>query len=159
MHRIAALPGGWDPSQSGVIFLEQDPAPIVILSAADTDLTALSAALRLLPGDFPAVRAANLLQLQQPLSLDDYAERVLRRAQVVLLRLLGGRAYWSYGLEVAKQVAAEEGSTLIVIPGDDRPDWDLVSHSTVPLAVADRVWRYWLEGGSGECGCLSAVSG
>lgn len=43
-------------------------------------------------------------------------------------------------------MAAEEGSTLIVIPGDDRPDWDLVSHSTVPLAVADRVWRYWLEG-------------
>jgi cobaltochelatase CobN len=160
MHRIAALPGGWDPSQSGVIFLEQDPAPIVILSAADTDLTALSAALRLLPGDFPAVRAANLLQLQQPLSLDDYAERVLRRAQVVLLRLLGGRAYWSYGLEVAKQVAAEEGSTLIVIPGDDRPDWDLVSHSTVPLAVADRVWRYWLEGGAENvAACLLLLAG
>lgn len=160
MHRIAALPGGWDPSQSGVIFLEQDPAPIVVLSAADTDLTALSAALRLLPGDFPAVRAANLLQLQQPLSLDDYAERVLRRAQVVLLRLLGGRAYWSYGLEVAKQVAAEEGSTLIVIPGDDRPDWDLVSHSTVPLAVADRVWRYWLEGGAENvAACLLLLAG
>ncbi|MGY2766430.1 cobaltochelatase subunit CobN [Thermostichus sp. MS-CIW-26] len=148
MHRIAALPGGWDPSQSGVIFLEQDPAPIVILSAADTDLTALSAAIRLLPQDFPAIRAANLLQLQQPLSLDDYAEKVLRQARLILIRLLGGRAYWSYGLEVAKQVAAEEGSTLIVIPGDDRPDWDLVSHSTVPLAVADRVWRYWLEGGA-----------
>ncbi len=148
MHRIAALPGGWDPTQSGVIFLEQDPAPIVVLSAADTDLTALSAAIRLLPADFPAVRAANLLQLQQPLSLDDYAEKVLRRAQVILIRLLGGRAYWSYGLEVAKQVAAEEGSTLIVIPGDDRPDWDLVSHSTVPLPLADRVWRYWLEGGA-----------
>ncbi|MGY2979031.1 cobaltochelatase CobN [Thermostichus sp. OS-CIW-31] len=148
MHRIAALPGGWDPTQSGVIFLEQDPAPIVVLSAADTDLTALSAAIRLLPQDFPAIRAANLLQLQQPLSLDDYAEKVLRQARLILIRLLGGRSYWSYGLEVAKQVAAEEGSTLIVIPGDDRPDWDLVSHSTVPLAVADRVWRYWLEGGA-----------
>ncbi|MGY4614025.1 cobaltochelatase subunit CobN [Thermostichus sp. OS-CIW-38] len=160
MHRIAALPGGWDPSQSGVIFLEQDPAPIVILSAADTDLTALSAALRLLPGDFPAVRAANLLQLQQPLSLDDYAEKVLRQARLILIRLLGGRAYWSYGLEVAKQVAAEEGSTLIVIPGDDRPDWDLVSHSTVPLAVADRVWRYWLEGGAENvAACLLLLAG
>lgn len=160
MHRIAALPGGWDPTQSGVIFLEQDPAPIVVLSAADTDLTALSAALRLLPGDFPAVRAANLLQLQQPLSLDDYAERVLRRARLILIRLLGGRAYWSYGLEVAKQVAAEEGSTLIVIPGDDRPDWDLVSHSTVPLAVADRVWRYWLEGGAENvAACLLLLAG
>ncbi len=148
MHRIAALPGGWDPSQSGVIFLEQEPAPIVVLSAADTDLTALSAAIRLLPADFSAIRAANLLQLQQPLSLDDYAEKVLRQAQVILIRLLGGRAYWSYGLEVAKQVATEEGAALIVIPGDDRPDWDLVSHSTVPLPLADRVWRYWLEGGA-----------
>jgi cobaltochelatase CobN len=136
MHRIAALPGGWDPTQSGVIFLEQDPAPLVVLSAADTDLTALSAALSLLPQDFPEVRAANLLHLQQPLSIDDYAEKVLQQAQVILIRLLGGRAYWSYGLEVAKQVAAEAGSTLIVIPGDDRPDWDLVSHSTVPLG-----WR------------------
>lgn len=90
MHRIAALPGGWDPTQSGVIFLEQDPAPIVVLSAADTDLTALSAAIRLLPQDFPAIRAANLLQLQQPLSLDDYAEKVLRQARLILIRLLGG---------------------------------------------------------------------
>ncbi|MGQ9837415.1 MAG: cobaltochelatase subunit CobN [Cyanobacteriota bacterium] len=148
MHRIAAVPGGWDPSQSGVIFLEQDPAPLVILSAADTDLTALSKAMELLPAGFPAVRAANLLQLQQPLSIDDYAEKVLSQAQVLLIRLLGGRAYWSYGLEVAKQVAEEIGSALIVIPGDDRPDWDLISHSTVPLPVADRVWRYWLEGGA-----------
>ncbi|MFS8884974.1 cobaltochelatase subunit CobN [Synechococcus sp. H70.2] len=159
MHRIAALPGGWDPSQGGVVFLEQDPAPIVVLSAADTDLTALSAAMRLLPADFPAVRAANLLQLQQPLSIDDYAEKVLRQAQVVLLRLLGGRAYWSYGLEVAKEVAAAAGSTLIVIPGDDRPDWDLVSHSTVPLAVADRVWQYWLEGGAANvAACLKFLA-
>ncbi|MCF2969686.1 cobaltochelatase subunit CobN [Synechococcus sp. Nb3U1] len=148
MHRIAAVPGGWDPSQSGVIFLEQDPAPVVVLTAADTDLGALAGAMQLLPQGFPAVRAANLLQLQQPLSIDDYAEKVLRQARLILIRLLGGRAYWSYGLEVAKQVVAEEGSHLIVMPGDDRPDWDLVSHSTVSLAVADRVWRYWLEGGS-----------
>jgi cobaltochelatase CobN len=31
----------------------------VVLSAADTDLTALIAALSLLPQNFPAVRAAN----------------------------------------------------------------------------------------------------
>ncbi len=132
----------------GVIFVEQDPAPMVVLSAADTDLTALSKALNLLPSGFPAVRAANLLQLQQPLSIDDYAERVLRQAQLILIRLLGGRAYWSYGLEVARQVVEETGSQLIVIPGDDRPDWDLIGHSTVSLGVADRVWRYWLEGGA-----------
>ncbi|MFQ3583527.1 MAG: cobaltochelatase subunit CobN [Cyanobacteriota bacterium] len=159
MHRIAAMPGGWDPSQAGVIFLEQDPAPVVILTAADTDLGALSGAMQLLPQGFPAVRAANLLQLQQPLSIDDYAETVLRQARLILIRLLGGRAYWSYGLEVVKQVAAEQGSHLIVIPGDDRPDWDLVSHSTVSLAIADRVWQYWLEGGSENvAACLTFLA-
>ena len=46
---------------------------------------------------------------------------------------LGGRAYWSYGLEVAKDTAEQTGAALIVIPGDDRPDLDLMGHSTVSL--------------------------
>ena len=27
MHRIAATPGGWNPDEEGVIFVEQTPAP------------------------------------------------------------------------------------------------------------------------------------
>lgn len=147
MHRIAALPGGWEPNTEGVIFVEQTPAPIIVLTAKDTDIQTLSIARRSLPENFPAIRATNLLQLQQQLTIDTYAEDVLSQAQVIVLRLLGGRAYWSYGLEVVRDLAERSGIGLLVLPGDDRPDPDLVSHSTAPLSLCDQIWRYLNEGG------------
>ncbi|MFQ3626237.1 MAG: cobaltochelatase subunit CobN [Cyanobacteriota bacterium] len=147
MHRLAASPGGWNPDTEGVIFLEQTPAPIVFLTAADTDIQSLAHALPHLPAGVPSLRVASLLQLQQQLSIDTYAEEVLSQAQVIILRLLGGRAYWIYGLDVLKQTAAQTGATLFVLPGDDRPDPDLLSHSTAPLAAVHRLWRYLTEGG------------
>lgn len=147
MHRLATLPGGWTPDTDGVILVDQTPAPIVVLTAADTDIQTIAAALPHLPADFPALRVVNLLQLQQNLTIDAYAEDVLRHAQGIVLRILGGRAYWSYGLEVVKQIAQETRAALFVLPGDDRPDPDLVSHSTVSLTAVDRLWRYFNEGG------------
>ena len=73
MHRISATPGGWNPGAEGVIFLEQTPAPLVFLTAADTDIQTLAAAVPKLPSEFPALRVANLLQLQQQLSIDTRA--------------------------------------------------------------------------------------
>ncbi len=129
------------------MLVEQDPAPLVIGTAADTDIQMVAAARGLLPPEFAAVRVVNLLQLQQQFSIDDYADKVLSQAQGILLRLLGGRSYWSYGLEVVKDLAIAQGIPLIVLPGDDRPDWELLSHSTVELAQVHELWRYWLEGG------------
>ncbi|WP_421658771.1 cobaltochelatase subunit CobN [Leptothermofonsia sp. ETS-13] len=147
MHRLAATPGGWNPQAEGVIFLEQTPAPLIFLTAADTDIQTVAKATDQLPYDFPALRVANLLNLQQPLTIDAYAEEVLERAQVILLRLLGGRAYWSYGLEVVQDVVQRTGATLIVLPGDDRPDPDLLSLSTIPLTAVNQIWRYFTLGG------------
>ncbi|MEL7005073.1 MAG: hypothetical protein AAFN93_20390, partial [Bacteroidota bacterium] len=70
MHRIAATPGGWNPDTDGVIILDQTPAPIIILTAADTEIQTLAASLPQLPQDFPGFRVASLLQLQQELSSD-----------------------------------------------------------------------------------------
>jgi cobaltochelatase CobN len=147
MHRIAATPGGWAPGMEGVMFVEQTPAAMVILTAADTEISAIAQAIDRLPADFPALRVANLLQLQQQLSIDTYADTVLSKAQVIVLRLLGGQAYWSYGLEVICETAERTGAKLIVLPGDDRPDPGLMSQSTVPLAIANQLWRYFVEGG------------
>lgn len=147
MHRIAATPGGWNPDLDGVILVEQTPAPIAVLTSADTEIQTLAAVLPQLPADFPALRAVNLLQLQQPYSVDDYGDRVLTQAQVIILRLLGGRAYWSYGLEVVKSVAQQSGAALFVLPGDDRPDPDLMSHSTIALTQVHQLWQYLLAGG------------
>jgi cobaltochelatase CobN len=147
MHRIAAIPGGWSPDREGVVFVEQTPAPIVILTAADTDTQTLAIATQSLPFDFPQVRVANLLNLQQELTIDTYADKVLVHAQVIVLRLLGGRSYWSYGLEVCKALIGDRDIKLLVLPGDDGFDPDLVSHSNVPLEEIDRIWRYFLNGG------------
>ncbi len=147
MHRIAATPGGWNPNNEGVIFVEQNSAPIVFLSAADTDIQTLASAINHLPPNFPAIRAVNLLQLQQQLSIDSYADTVLSHAKVIVLRLLGGRSYWSYGLEVVKEIAISLKIRLFILPGDDHPDPDLMSHSTVSLSQSNQLWRYLTEGG------------
>lgn len=147
MHRINAIPGGWNPDSEGVIFINQSVAPIIILTAADTEIQTLATAMADLPSDFPNLRVTNLLNLQQQLTIDTYAEDVLSQAKVVILRLLGGRSYWSYGLEVLAEVAATEGVKMIILPGDDGGDPDLITQSTVPLTVANRVWQYFSEGG------------
>jgi cobaltochelatase CobN len=147
MHRIAALAGGWTPDTEGVIVIEQNLAPIVFLTSADTDIQTLAAAVEFLPDDFPATRAVNLLQLQQQYSIDRYADTVLRAASVIILRLLGGRSYWSYGLEVVKEIVAETGAALFVLPGDDKPDLPLMDHSTVSRSALNRLWRYFIEAG------------
>ena len=147
MHRLAATPGGWNPQEEGVIFIEQTPAPIVFLTAADTDIQTIAAAVSKLPDGFPEIRVVNLLQLQQQLSIDTYAEQILEQAQAIVLRLLGGRAYWAYGLEVVRETVQRTGATLIVLPGDDRPDPDLITHSTVSIAAVNQLWRYFTSGG------------
>ncbi|MEG3941372.1 cobaltochelatase subunit CobN [Microcoleus sp. S36b_A3] len=147
MHKIAATPGGWNPQGEGVIFIQQTPAPIVFISAADTDIQTLAAASSKMPPEFPKVRAVNLLQLQQQLTIDTYAEEILEQAEVIILRLLGGRSYWSYGLEILRETAQKTNAALIVMPGENSPDPDLISHSNVSLSAVDRLWRYFTEGG------------
>ncbi len=147
MHKLAALPGGWNPNTEGVIFIEQSPAPIVFLTYADTDIQTIAAAQDSLDNDFSNIRVVNLLNLQQQLSIDVYVETVLSKAQVVILRLLGGSAYWSYGLERIKETVELSNAALFVLPGDNSPDLDLISHSTVSLAIVNQLWRYLIEGG------------
>ncbi len=150
MHRIATISGGWNQSTDSVIFVEQQPAPIVIITAADTDIQTLAAATALLPEDFPQIRVVNVLQLQQQIAIDTYAEEVLVSAKVIIVRLLGGQSYWSYGLEVVKETVLNMGATLIVLPGDERPDPNLTSHSTTSLTLVNQVWQYFIEAGVGN---------
>lgn len=154
MHRLATIPGGWSPTADGVIFIDQQPAPIVIITAADTDIQTLAAAATQLPPGFPELRVVNLLQLQQQLTIDTYADDVLCKAEVIVVRVIGGRGYWSYGLEVVEELAQRTGAKLIILPGDERPDPNLISHSTVTLAIANQIWQYMIEGGVENYGNL-----
>ena len=147
MHRIATISGGWNQSTDNIVFVDQEPAPIVIITAADTDIQTLAAATAQLSEDFPQIRVVNLLQLQQQIVIDAYAEEVLAKAKVIIVRLIGGQSYWSYGLEVVKETALNTGAILIVLPGDERPDPNLTSHSTTSLTLVNQAWQYFIEAG------------
>jgi cobaltochelatase CobN len=150
MHRIAAIPGGWNPQNEGVVFIDQTPAPIVIITAADTDIQTLAQVWEALPTDFPELRVTNILALQQQLTIDTYAEDILAKAAVIIVRLLGGVGYWPYGLEVVQEIAGRTGTKLAIVPGDSQPDPSLFSRSTLPLSDVNQIWRYFTEGGVGN---------
>jgi len=148
MHLLATRPGSISDGAPAVD-LQQTPGDIVVLSAADTELTCLAAARARLAADgaFPSLRLANLLQLTHPLSVDLYTERTLARARLVVVRLLGGRGYWPYGVEQAVATCLQHGIPLALLPGDDQPDAELARLSTAPAEAQHRLWRYLAEGG------------
>jgi cobaltochelatase CobN len=146
MHLLAAKPG--QISDGGeAIDLGQSPGEIVVLSAADTELACLSAAYASLPDPKPSLRLANLLQLQHHLSVDAYVESVVNRAKLVIVRLLGGKRYWPYGIEELSAACRAGGAKLVCLPGDDQPDPELSDFTTLDGADAHRLWRYLSEGG------------
>ena len=148
MHLLATRPGSVGDGAEA-IDLQQSPGDIVFLSTADSEIACLAAARTRLADDphFPSLRLASLLQLGHPLSVDLYVEKVLAHARLVIIRLLGGRSYWSYGLEQVCAACRQQGIPLAVLPGDDQPDAELAQLSTAPHEAQHRLWRYLAEGG------------
>ena len=132
--------------------LGQEPADIVVLSAADSDLSAFGAAYASLPGDFPSVRLTNLLALGHPASVDLYVERTLCNAKIVLLRMLGGESYWPHGVESLRSDALRRGALFACIPGE--MDWNaaLAARGTLGTEETHALWRYCSEGGVDNAG-------
>ncbi|TVR98661.1 MAG: cobaltochelatase subunit CobN [Rhodospirillales bacterium] len=147
MHLLASTPGGLVDGAEAVD-LDQSPGDFVVLSAADTELACLAAArARIRDAGFPSLRLASLLHLGHHLSVDLYVEKTLARARLVIVRLLGGRSYWPYGLEQVASACRARGIALAVLPGDDAPDPELEGYGTLPREPLDRLWRYAVEGG------------
>jgi cobaltochelatase CobN len=122
--------------------LGQDTADIVVLSAADSDLAAFSAAHATLPADFPSVRFTNLLALGHPASVDLYVERTLREARIVVLRMLGGISYWPHGVESLRSDALRRGTLFACLPGEMSWNADLAARSTLGADATRRLWHY-----------------
>ena len=145
MHILASQSRQIDDANEA-IDLGQEPADIVLLSSADTELSGFSRNTHVLENRV-SLRLANLLALNHPYSIDLYAENTLQKSKCVILRLLGGIQYWPYGVERVTEVARLNGHTLLVVPGDDKWDADLACLSTVKIEQAKQFWRYCTEGG------------
>ncbi len=127
--------------------LMQDPADLVVLSFSDSDLGAFAEAWHQSSGSLPSLRLANLAQLRHPLSVDTYVERTLAGAKGILVRLIGGRPYWDYGLLQLQALAQRQGIALAVLPADGRPDPRLDEVSTLPLSTLRQLARLCDTGG------------
>jgi cobaltochelatase CobN len=105
---------------------------ILLLSTSDTDLLSAKAS----GADY---RWANPTRLSVQLDLPP----LLDGADVVVVRLLGGRRFWESGL--AALVAS--GKPVVVVSGEQAPDADLMEASTVPAGLATQAHEYLAEGG------------
>ena len=146
MHLLAAKPGAVADG-SEAVDLGQSPGDMIVLSAADTEIACLAAArARIAEPGFPSLRLASLLHLGHNMSVDLYLENTVAHARLVVVRLLGGRGYWPYGVEQLAELCRTRGIRLAILPGDDQPDPELADYSTLPEEARHRLWQYCVHG-------------
>src|ERR1051326_5796891 len=151
MHLLATEPGTIADG-SAAVDLGQTPGDILVLASADTEIALLAAAQarrRAEEPRAPSLRLAPVMRLGHNLSVDLYMDTVAQ-ARLVIARLLGGSAYWPYGVERLVETCAERGIPLALLPGDDKPDPELARLSTVPHERCHPLWRHLAEGGPGN---------
>ncbi len=144
MHLLATTSGIID-GEAEAVDLKQKPGEIVVLSAADSEIANLAFAVDRLKMD--NVRLANLMLLQHNYSVDLYTEQTLALARVIVVRLLGGKSYWPYGVEALSALAREKGILLAILPGGSDTDTGLAEYSTVPPVQCERLRQYLSAGG------------
>jgi cobaltochelatase CobN len=113
---------------------------IALLSTSDTDL--LSA--RATGADFVVGNPARLEA--------GTLSSLLADADLVVVRMLGSVRQWEDGFAAVHA----SGLPLVVLGGEQTPDAELMSHSTVPIGVAADAHRYLAEGGPGNLAQLHA---
>ena len=155
MHLLLAQQGTLSDSEEA-IDLGQTPGDVLFLSAADTELAALASAQREFSAGRFELRLASLMQLNHPMSVDTYVERVGRKARLIIIRALGGAGYFSYAMESLHAAAVTQGAMIAVLPGDDKPDPGLEQFCTLPLADREALWQYLVHGGAGNASLFLA---
>ena len=123
------------------------PADLIFLSTADTDLAILSQASGKYREKPNFIRLGQLAWLTHPYSVDLYLTKTATKSKLVIIRALGGVSYWQYCLEQFSSQLGEAGCRFIVLPGDDKPDPELLSLSNVPRHHWENLFGYLMEGG------------
>lgn len=129
------------------IDIGQTPAEIVFLSFSDSELRLLAQQHETFDRQAPTLRCASLRQLKHPYSIDLYIDKVLRHAKLIVVRLLGGKEYWSYGVEQLEFLARANNISLAIVPGDIVLDERLTQASTLDATNLQRIWHYFQESG------------
>jgi len=144
MHLLSAQAGAIQ-QEGEAIDLAQAPGAYVFASSADSELAMLAAAAdRAGEGD---LRLANILRLSNNLSVDYWLEKTVAHARLVVLRLIGGIAYFQYGVDELTALCANRKIPLVLLPGDANPDPILRDRSTVSPEAWSRLHGLFIAGG------------
>jgi len=112
---------------------------VLLLSTADTDLLAARAS-------GAGYTVGNPARLEV-----DELPGLLHDADLVVVRLLGGKRAWEEGLEAVLASA----KPVVCLGGEATPDAELMAASTVPAGVATQALAYLVEGGPANLGQLA----
>ncbi|BBU61422.1 cobaltochelatase subunit CobN [Methylosinus sp. C49] len=144
MHLLARDLHGLDDNEAAVD-LGQTPATMVFLSFSDAELSLL-AELHEQNAALPSLRCASLARLKHPYSVDLYIDKVARHARLVVVRLLGGKDYWAYGVDELATAARMRGFALAIVPGDMHSDERLERASTLASDALAHIWSFFRDG-------------
>ena len=148
MHRISRQSG--ETSIEQIELVEQPTAPVIFLSSASTDINAISESLKLtinqnLRGK---ITATLISDLDHPAQIDHYLATTTSKAKIIIVRLLGGRSYWPYGLE--KLVLWKESSSnrdLIILSGVTDNENEIQQLSSLKKDTVDHLAKLIRSGG------------
>ncbi len=129
------------PGREPVADAPVEQAGVLFLTQADTDLLALSRAVPLMADDFPPVHAYTVNHLASETDAIAFFDTVVPAAEVIVVRLLGGRASLP-GFDHLLRLVEEHGQWMIAIPGTEDLDPVLTAHSNAGVPVAHEVMAY-----------------
>ncbi len=116
---------------------------ILLLSTADTELLA-------------AVRSGRAYRTANPArTAVEELPGLLEGVQVVVVRLLGGRAAWPEGLDELLRLCRAGGVPVVALGGEATPDADLMARSSAPAGVATEALSYLREAGVANLASLA----
>ncbi len=158
MHRLASIPG-LGPAEDFAL-VEQPQASVLLLTSATTDVATLASTLEL--ADQSAwrdrIRALPLSCLEHPAQIDHYLATTGQGARIIVVRLLGGRSHWSYGLE---QLSIWQESSpqreLLVLAGTIDQNIELHHLGSQPSWLVDQLAQLLREGGIDNMSTLLSV--
>ena len=154
MHLLSAQAGAIQ-QEGEAIDLDQRPGALVFASSADSELAMLAGAADRAGEE--ELRLANTLRLSNNLSVDLWLEETVADAQLVVLRLIGGTAYFQYGVDELTALCSNRKIALVLLPGDANPDPILMARSSVHPDDWMRLHGLFVAGGPDNADTILAA--
>ena len=136
MHRITSQPP--DSNEGPTILIEQPPGPAIFFSSASTDIATISQVINENNNEIAKkqIRALGINDLSHPAQIDHYLSTTAKDTSLIIVRLLGGRNHWPYGLEQLQLwQKAKSSRDLIIFSGTDEYDNELNILSSISLDI------------------------